>query len=323
MENSKIEKVVCYHHNDLDGRSAAAMVKYFLNISKKDSEHFIATVKNIDYFSSGATHADMIFEECDHVKPINTSIAKDKLVFIVDYSFGEKELKYIKEIMSLASKVIMIDHHITSIDMEEKYPELEELDGIRDTSMSGVALVFNYFTGYIFYDMPLFVKYISDYDTWKYEFGSSTKFFKKGMDCLDQRPEASIWKVFMDEYLDKHEKTSLDKITEIIVIGKYINDYDENRYKEYFEYAYETIVDNNKTAIVINSVEHTSFVFGDAMKSYDYGIIWNRTNTGAYLYSVYSDNYEEKGTDCEAICKRYGGGGHKGAAGFVSDKLIW
>jgi len=39
-----------------------------------------------------------------------------------------------------------------------------------------------------------------------------------------------------------------------------------------------------------------------------------------WSYSVYSTKPD---IDCSAFAKRYGGGGHKGAAGFYSDSLIF
>ena len=37
---------------------------------------------------------------------------------------------------------------------------------------------------------------------------------------------------------------------------------------------------------------------------------------GKWMWSLYNDNEE---VDCSVIAKQYGGGGHKGAAGFVCD----
>ena len=41
---------------------------------------------------------------------------------------------------------------------------------------------------------------------------------------------------------------------------------------------------------------------------------------GKWKVSLYSTKPE---IDCGAICKTFGGGGHKGAAGFICDKLPW
>jgi nanoRNase/pAp phosphatase (c-di-AMP/oligoRNAs hydrolase) len=52
------------------------------------------------------------------------------------------------------------------------------------------------------------------------------------------------------------------------------------------------------------------------MDMMDVLVFWYKDNK--WHFSLYNDNGE---VDCSAITKQYGGGGHKGAAGFIIDNL--
>lgn len=62
-----------------------------------------------------------------------------------------------------------------------------------------------------------------------------------------------------------------------------------------------------------------SLIFGDLIKNYPIVAIWVFDGE-KYKYSIYSDKSD---IDCSKIAERYGGGGHKGASGFVSEKMIF
>ena len=56
-------------------------------------------------------------------------------------------------------------------------------------------------------------------------------------------------------------------------------------------------------------------------KYYEYPLVVNFAYNGkGFSYSLFSSNPE---VDCSKIAETFGGGGHKGAAGFFLDKLIF
>ena len=287
--------VICYHHNDLDGRSSAALVRYFV---KKDYNH---TMDPIDFI------------ECDHASPIDTKIAKDKIVFIVDYSFGDNELSYLEEICKNVRDVIWIDHHKTAIEMSEKYPWMKELKGIRDTSMSACPLVYQYFTfTKELADMPYWIRLVSDYDTWTKSL-PGTDSFKLGMDLRDQSPCSTDW----DELMTNDGYGVFIKGSDICNDGDIIKKYNSKRYDRMASSMYEkdAYFDNCNIkyhAIILNSMDHTSEVFKDKINDYDICVVWHK-KAASYLFSIYST---KENVDCAKICQEFGGGGHKGAAGF-------
>ena len=286
-----MSKTICYHHNDLDGVAAAALVKYFI-IDKMTEEDFIC---------------------CNHSDPIPTDIAKGKIVYIVDYSFGKNEIEYFKEIILNAEKVIHIDHHKTSIDLENSNDVYKNLDGIRDTSMSGAALVYRYFRRINdLENMPLWIQYVSDFDTWTHKFKPISSYFNLGMQS-HLNPTDRIYTDFM------YGSFNYGMVDNIINYGKVISEYNENRYKKNIDNAYEVTVDDKYKALVLNTTDFGSNIFGDKIKEYDMCMVWRRVKD-KYLYSVYS---EKEYIDCAKLCEKFGGGGHKGAAGFTSDHVVF
>ena len=60
-------------------------------------------------------------------------------------------------------------------------------------------------------------------------------------------------------------------------------------------------------------------MFGDKLNEYDAVIPFFYIN-GKWKYSIFSN---KDNIDCSQVAKTYDGGGHKGAAGWITDKLIF
>lgn len=104
----------------------------------------------------------------------------------------------------------------------------------------------------------------------------------------------------------------------MIETGKTISKYVEREYEQYRKaYAYESRIDGIKCLVVNRSCN--SLIFGDLIKDYPIVAIWVYDGE-KYKYSIYSDKPD---IDCSKIAERYGGGGHKGASGFISEKMIF
>jgi nanoRNase/pAp phosphatase (c-di-AMP/oligoRNAs hydrolase) len=63
----------------------------------------------------------------------------------------------------------------------------------------------------------------------------------------------------------------------------------------------------------MNTNAGNSSVFCDKIKDYDFVVVWSYS-AGVYYYSIYSHS---EGADCEAIARKFGGGGHARAAGVT------
>lgn len=288
-----IDRIICFHHNDHDGRGAAAVVEHFFKCN--------------NYY-------DPIFVEVEYNKNLpNPALVKKKdLVFIVDYSFSEDTIHILNEIREITNNVVWIDHHTSSLKLIEKYPELNEVEGLVVDGISAAALTFMYLYNIPYQLIPIFLKYISDYDCWKFKYGDTTNNFKSGLDRYDTNPKSDIWKKLFSE-----QSPDAPTMTKILRDGEIINEFIKEDYKFYRDnFAYESEIDGHK-CIVINR-KTNSWIFGDLIDKYPISVVWVFDGT-KYIYSLFSSNNE---IDCSAIAEKYGGGGSKRAAGFTSTELI-
>lgn len=113
----------------------------------------------------------------------------------------------------------------------------------------------------------------------------------------------------------------IDSPNKIINNGKLIKEYNDAKNSNIVKNNAYTIVINNHDCIVLNTAERSSQVFAEFFNEYKFAIVWS-FNGNNFTYSIYS-NLED--IDCSQIAKYFNpkGGGHKGAAGFVSDKLLF
>lgn len=294
-----MNQVKIFHHNDLDGYAAAAAVFY---------ERYEGVYDPIIQF------IELSHESTDKEK-IET-VEEGDIVWLVDYSFSESTLPNLKYILKKANKVYWIDHHNTSIKLVKMYPELVQIDGLVLEGISGAALTYMYINGIkpenYEDEVPYFLKIISDYDCWQKKY-SQSDFFALGMKVTDMRNISSTTysSLFKDKSMSK--STTVDTIVERgLTIRKYLNE----EYKFIREhYGYEAIIEDYKCFCVNN--EGNSWVFGDLISQYPICILFS-FNGESYMVSLYSDDPD---VDCSKIAEKFGGGGHRGAAGFTCTAL--
>lgn len=282
----------CIHHNDMDGRLAARIVADFEdNYNQED------------------------FFEMDYSQELPyDKISKDELVYVVDFSFTVDKKQRLDGLLEITDNLVWIDHHQSSLELIRQFPQYKKIKGnIRD-GRSGAALTYMYLHKKSFNDIPQYIKYVSDYDCWKYEFGKDSKYFKCYIDSVDYTPFAGVWGEL------KHDTDGL-LLTQHIDEGRTIKRYIDNEYKRVREsLAYELEIGGYK-ALCINA-EGNSWLFGDEIKNYPICMTWT-FDGNIYNYSLYSDQDKEDAVDVSKICEKYGGGGHPGASGIQSVEKIW
>jgi len=283
----------CFYHNDMDGRCAGAVVAYF------DSE-------KEEYLDQKD------FYEVDYIQPIPTEkVNNGETVYFVDYSFKENTMHILKELQNKGCDIVWIDHHTSSIELEKKYIELKEIKGFRMEGISGAALTYMYFCERNFNEIPYFLQLVSDYDCWQYKFDPDTTNFKLGIDTIEHNALDKIWFKLLSN-------PSSAKVSEIIFKGKQIKEYIDMNNKFHREaYCYETEIEGYKCAAINRS--SNSWVFGEKYNEYPLVMVWV-FNGETYKYSLYSSKPD---VDCSKIAAIYGGGGHRGAAGFSSKELLF
>lgn len=282
--------VVVFHHNDNDGKAAAAVVYRAYQSLDYEITKFIS----VNYNNSIPT-ADLIDD--------------NDTVYIVDYSFTKATVNDLVNIINKAGKVYWFDHHKTSLEVYDDILKTSICKAIVDIDRCGALITYDYFKkrGLISKNTELamdkVLTLVDDYDRWIHKYPESM-LFNIGSQCADTDPTSMLW-VTLPQY-------SIEK-------GRTIKEYlDKTNHITTKKDGY-VIKINGHECIVLNTPQASSQAFGDYFEQYKFGIryVFNGKN---YTYSIYS---QLEDIDCAKIAKHFNskGGGHKGAAGFVSDKL--
>ena len=228
-------------------------------------------------------------------------IGNGESVVIVDFSF-QKDGDF-EKLFGITDDVIWIDHHKTSI--EKHYPKFKIVDGIRGeggkSNPAGCLLTWNFFFDV---EAPKAVKLISDYDSWTYSM-KDTAMFKMGMDCINTDPITGNWIHLFN-----------GNIESIIEIGIHAEAYKKKYYANLIKGLSFKVEFEGFTGIACNAAYVNSTLF-DTVEKTDLMLPFY-FNGEQFTVSIYSVNDK---IDCSEIAKKYGGGGHKGAAGFQCKEL--
>lgn len=277
-----------FHHNDNDGKAAAAILyQYFKN-------------KNINLLEE-----DFISINYNDIIPTAELIGNNEIVFIVDYSFTKDTVQYLYEISNKVSgNVFWYDHHKSSLEvLDEIVSNNICKDVVIDMNRCGAKIVFDIFKDT--YINKYVIDLVDDYDRWIHKYPESM-WFNIGSTMNNTHPTSDIW---------------IDSPNKIINNGKLIKEYNDAKNSNIVKNNAYTIVINNHECIVLNTPERSSQVFAEFFNEYKFAIVWS-FNGNNFTYSIYS-NLED--IDCSQIANYFNpkGGGHKGAAGFISDKLLF
>ena len=151
-----------FHHNDLDGRAAAAIVYHGIKDKLPKGEK----VK---------------FQELNYKKRISyRSLNENEVAYIVDYSFTDNTVEQLVKIVDKSKKVIWLDHHKSSKDLIKALPNLftslkeRGLSHTIKMTESGAMLAWKKFFNKK--SIPDWVAYVDDYDRWVHALERSEQF---------------------------------------------------------------------------------------------------------------------------------------------------
>ncbi|MCK9429232.1 MAG: hypothetical protein M0R17_04455 [Candidatus Omnitrophica bacterium] len=303
-----MSKTVCvYHSIDLDGWMSAAIVKHWWL-----KEHYF--LKENGY--------SMEFIGYNYGQPIPNLSEYDKVI-MCDISFPPEEMN--KLINSPDNNnFVWLDHHISVISNEKINENWAK--GIRDVTFAACELTWKYF--FPNEPMPEIVRLIGRYDCLpdrelrKHPEHMKIREFQYGArQCISNYDEAYNVLSMPSEHQDTFEYMTLESGK---AIYKYLCTDAKQSYKNGFEIMLDVeLLSHNSQKlykfICINKERFNPINFGiDYHKEgYDGAACFHYVN-GKWYFSLYNDNGL---VDCSIIAKQYGGGGHKGAAGFIIDSI--
>jgi uncharacterized protein len=279
--------MICFHHNDLDGRCAAAIVRKWFK-ERKSIE--------------GDARGYIVFHEMDYKDQPNFDEVMDEEVAIVDFSFKPEVMA---KLLVQTDRVIWCDHHKTAA----AYDYGRELAGIRDFTEKGRAgceVAWDFFFPRT--PCPSPVKLLGDYDAWRLQEGERTFAFYEGLKLYATDPSSPIWTTLLGENVGP-------LCMEICTAGRNAIYYRDNYCREIMKsFGYETEIDGIQ-AYATNLYRFGSQGFVQNWNKYPICIAYIHDGQ-RFTVSLYSETI-----DVGEIGKKHGGGGHKGAAGFTCDEL--
>lgn len=273
-----------YHMSDFDGVCSAAIIKLI--------------------------HPECIMLPIDRGYDFDWGlIEKDEEVYMVDYSFDLEDMKKLNELTTLH----WFDHHISAIEEVKRTGFVASGSMVLDTSSSACKLVYDSLLDGM-YISDKTIDCISDWDTG--DRNSEAKYFQYGLRSTvgSMDYDNDVWNKLIivgDE----------DCFDEIIEQGKLICRFmEETNARMAKSYSFVTEFEG-LNALCINTSIGGSEVFESIYdpEIHDIMILYRYNKFGTWGYSLRSDKDE---VDCAEIASRFGGGGHKGAAGFGSNDLL-
>lgn len=216
------------------------------------------------------------------------------LIYLLDYIPPKF---YLDSLKKEDKRIIMIDHHISN---QSSLVNGDEI--LFDLNHSGSTLAWQYF--HPNEKIPVMLKYIEDVDLWKFELPKSNEIFyyldlfEFNFDIWTKVIDAAENEAVLSEYIKKGEL--LLKYNDVIV---------------------ERIIARNRQSVVFEGLEVYAVNASDMFASKignklsilkpPMGIVWHQNKKNLSI-SLRSDG----SVDVSVIAKKYGGGGHKQAAGF-------
>jgi len=228
-----------------------------------------------------------------HDQPVPSGLVNKK-IYMIDFAYS---VEMTKDLISHNKAVTAIDHHITgeeAVKLTQNYSYA--------TDHSGSVLAWKYF--YKDKSVPLMLQYIEDRDLWKFKL-SHTAPIVTYIDSCDYN--FSIWdRLVKDFENDKKRKEFIEK-------GTFMLNYREELIKRIVEEGAKLVKFEGYETYVVNAPHE----FADRISQILYtkkpplAIRWSDNNDGVHV-SLRSDDT----VDVAKIAQKFGGGGHKAAAGF-------
>jgi oligoribonuclease NrnB/cAMP/cGMP phosphodiesterase (DHH superfamily) len=228
------------------------------------------------------------YHACKHGdKPPNV---KGKVVVILDFSFDNKT---VKKMIKDAKDLLVIDHHKSAM------VELHNISNTHfDMTKSGAMLAWEFF--HPGKEPPKFIKYIQDRDLWKWELEYSKEFSA----AFDMVP-------FEFEEFEKFEDDSV--FDDARKRGSFILAYSKTVVKKVCDKASSRKLDG-MSVMVVNASHWMSEIGARLAPDCDFAMIWYYDHDDRDIKVSLRAFHET--VDVSEIAKKYGGGGHKKAAGF-------
>lgn len=229
------------------------------------------------------------YHAAKHGEPPPDVVGKN--VVVLDFSYDNSTTK---RLMKEAKSFLVIDHHKSAV------VELHDVTCTRfDMNHSGAMLAWKFF--HPGKESPRLIKFIEDRDLWRWDIPYS-KEFSAAFDMVPFDFEE------FDKYLDDSE---VDNAQER---GAYILAYSKTVISKISKHASPRKI-GGKDVLVVNSPHWMSEIGAALSPKCDFALIWYYDHETHQVKVSLRAHHED--SDVSEVAKRFGGGGHRLAAGFV------
>ncbi|MBW2031775.1 MAG: hypothetical protein JRJ31_22210 [Deltaproteobacteria bacterium] len=279
-----------YHSADLDGHCSGAIIKLH---HRDDCEMW-----PIDY------HYPFPWKQ----------INPGEVVYMVDFHLEPfDEMIRLSELCDL----VWIDHHKSAIEEYNKRLPNIHIRGLREIGIGAAALVWKYV--YLEEPLPVPVRLVAEYDVWNLS-DPNTLAFQYGARLHSTDPSCGDGLLFWDKLLFPDRAMEPDGF-----LGTVVDDgwkcvaYQERLDAKYCKNVFIVTFEGLR-CVALNAPYCNSKTFE---------AVWNANRYDAMLafYMIGPDRWKvsmfttKDDHDLSRIAKKYGGGGHQKAAGFICNKL--
>lgn len=293
---------IFYHKSDLDGKcSGAIALDHFVFMGRINSAYKDFNLYPIDYYDP---------------LPLD-EMGENSALYFLDIFPQPYEERYesLLEAGVLPENIIVCDHHKTFLDS----PVAGKVGGNSSIEFSGCELTYMFFNRVGYDKVPSWIRKLGRYDVWdKYSGFSWEKEilpFQYGARDLLGDSIGSAWDLFW-RYTPEQVK-DLEK--QIESDGLKILKTEERVNKELMEnFSFEAVFDGiNVLACNTNKMSSNTFKSKYDKEKHDAMMPFLFTKDGKIKVSLYT---EKEDLDVSEIAKRNGGGGHRKASGFMTDR---
>lgn len=252
---------------------------------------------------ASALAASMALPGCEmfagkHGRDPPNVIGRDVLMF--DFSYPRE---ITKKLAKEAASIQIIDHHKSAME------DLGDLEYCTfDMERSGAQMAWDFF--FPKQERPALFDYIGDADLWRFAIEGT-----KEISCVSEQlslehDSLDAWRSFMDRVEKDPE--------EVILSGKQILTWKSAKINTIVAHAGRTEL-CGYTVPCCNATMWKSEIAHRLNEDSLFSIVWSMDKRGKIAWSLRSRR--DGGIDVSVIAKKFGGGGHKHAASFISDTI--
>ncbi len=294
-------RILLLHHHDLDGYMAGVLVKQAFPQAESRSLNYAKDV----------------------ALPSREVLSQYQKVYVVDYSLPGETMLWLQE----TGRLVWIDHHYSAIRQSQEmgYHQAEGLRCPPGDLICGAELTWQFFHPQT--PIPRFLKLVGDYDTFRNaqtpDFSQEVLpfFYTSQLEMDALNPKRFGEPDFPLKSMEDFQKEELCQ--NWIAKGKIIQAYQEMYYRKIGgEYAFVRELWGLKV-LCMNCPGHGSLNLKPSFRPQEHdAMLLYAYNGSHWTYGFYTDSTLHPQVDCSAIAKLYGGGGHRGAAGFCTPELL-